>query len=850
MNEQKLQEFFPSSPSPIIPVGKMYVVKRNGLYQEMNFEKIVQRIKNACCKSPGLFSVEPHILAQKVVLGLYEGVTTIMLDNLMAEIAASMNTIHPDYGKLAAIIAVDNLHKQTSGNFHGVVCELFENFDPKTNEHRPLISKSHFEIIMANIKRIEMAINYSFDYEYTYFGLKTLERSYLLRINDKIYERPQDMLMRVAIGIHGENIDDALETYRYLSSNHFIHATPTLFAAGTPLPQLSSCYLMTMAADSIEGIFRTVSDCAAISKTAGGIGINVHDIRARGSTIHGTNGISNGLVPMLRVFNSVARYVDQGGGKRMGSFAIYLEPWHADIMEFLDLKKNHGIEEHRARDLFYGLWIPDLFMQRVKANDVWSLMSPDTCPNLSNVWGEKFNELYTSYEQNSKNIVRQLPARTVWRAIVEAQVETGTPYIMFKDACNRKSNQQNLGTIKGSNLCTEIVQYTKPGEIAVCNLASLSLPQFIYNKKFDFEELKKVTAIITRNLNRIIDINHYPVIEARISNLRHRPIGIGVQGLADTFALMGYPYESEEARRLNFQIFEAIYYSALKTSCALAMTDGIYVTYEGSPMSNGKLQYDLWGVSSYDLLSSMGQCDWNDLCKDIAKYGVRNSLLVAPMPTASTAQILGNNESFEPFTSNMYVRRVLSGEFNILNKHMMRDLIARDLWTKEIREKIIRNRGSIQNIRELPQDIRDLYKTVWEIPISRQIQYAAERGIFIDQSQSFSLFVEKPTYGLLTSIYFSCWDKGLKTCVYYLRTKAAANPIQFTVVNNNNDDDDDDSPITSNGSRKTAAAAVVVAATDDDDASTSTASVDKNKKLRLTDTSDSSENFACINCSS
>lgn len=827
----------------------MYVVKRNGLYQEMNFEKIVQRIKNTC-ESLALFSVKPHNLAQKVILGLYEGVTTIMLDNLMAETAASMNTVHPDYGKLAAIIAVDNLHKRTSGDFHRVACDLFENVDANTNEHRPLISKSHFEIIVANIKRIETAINYSFDYEYTYFGLKTLERSYLLRIKDKIYERPQDMLMRVAIGIHGENIDDALETYRYLSTNHFIHATPTLFAAGTPQPQLSSCYLMTMAADSIEGIFRTVSDCAAISKTAGGIGISVHDIRARGSTIHGTNGISNGLVPMLRVFNSVARYVDQGGGKRMGSFAIYLEPWHADIMAFLDLKKNHGIEEHRARDLFYGLWIPDLFMQRVKADDVWSLMSPDTCPNLSNVWGEKFNQLYTSYERNSKNIIRQLPARTVWRAIIEAQVETGTPYIMFKDACNRKSNQQNLGTIKGSNLCTEIVQYTRPGEIAVCNLASLALPQFVRNKQFDFKELHKVTAIITRNLNRIIDINHYPVPEARISNLRHRPIGIGVQGLADTFALMGHPYESEEARRLNFQIFEAIYYSALKTSCALAMTDGTYTTYEGSPLSNGKLQYDLWGASSYDLLASMGQCNWDDLCEDIAKYGVRNSLLVAPMPTASTAQILGNNESFEPFTSNMYVRRVLSGEFNILNKHMMRDLIARNLWTKEIREKIIRNRGSIQNIRELPQDIRDLYKTVWEIPISRQIQYAAERGIFIDQSQSFSLFVAKPTYGTLSSIYFSCWDKGLKTCVYYLRTKAAANPIQFTVVNS---DRADDSPITIGDNRRSATAATTAAvsavAAIATNASTSTAAVDNNTKS-TTDTSDSSVEFSCINCSS
>lgn len=583
------------------------------------------------------------------------------------------------------------------------------------------------------------------------------------------------MLMRVSIGIHGEDIDSAINTYNLLSEKYFTHASPTLFSAGTPRPQLSSCFLIAMKDDSIEGIYDTLKQCALISKSAGGIGVHVHCIRAKGSYIAGTNGVSNGLVPMLRVYNNTARYVDQGGNKRPGAFAVYLEPWHADVFEFLDLKKNTGKEEVRARELFYALWIPDLFMKRVESNGHWSLMCPHDCPGLADCWGEEFEKLYEQYEQE-KRYIKQVPAQVLWKAIIEAQVETGTPYMLYKDACNSKSNQKNLGTIKCSNLCTEIVEYTSPDEVAVCNLASVALNMFVNNDKtYSFEKLKEVTKTITKNLNKIIDVNFYPIPEAKNSNMRHRPIGIGVQGLADTFVLMRIPYESDAAIKLNQQIFETIYYGALEASCELAEKDGVYETYAGCPVSQGILQYDMWNKKPTDLWN------WAALKEKIAKHGLRNSLLLAPMPTASTAQILGNNESFEPFTSNIYQRRVLSGEFQIVNHHLLRDLTEADLWDDEMKNLIIHNNGSIQNIEAIPKDIRELYKTVWEISVKTSIQMAADRGAFIDQSQSFNIHVAEPNYGKLTSIHFYAWKMGLKTGMYYLRTKPAANAIQFTV---------------------------------------------------------------------
>lgn len=587
-------------------------------------------------------------------------------------------------------------------------------------------------------------------------------------------ERPQQMLMRVSIGIHGEDIDSAINTYNLLSEKYFTHASPTLFSAATPRPQLSSCFLIAMKDDSIEGIYDTLKQCALISKSAGGIGLHTHCIRARGTYIAGTNGISNGLVPMLRVYNNTARYVDQGGNKRPGAFAVYLEPWHADIFEFLDLKKNTGKEEMRARELFYALWIPDLFMKRVEKNENWSLMCPHNCPGLADCWGEEFEALYEKYEQE-KRFSKQIPAQELWKAIIEAQVETGTPYMLYKDACNRKSNQKNLGTIKCSNLCTEVVQYTSSDEVAVCNLASIALNMFVENKEYNFKKLKEVTKIVTQNLNKIIDVNFYPVPEAKNSNMRHRPIGIGVQGLADAFVLMRIPYESEKAILLNQQIFETIYYGALEASCELAEKEGVYSSYEGSPASQGILQYDMWNKTPTDLW------DWAALKQKIAKHGLRNSLLLAPMPTASTAQILGNSESFEPFTSNIYQRRVLSGEFSVVNHHLLTDLTQADLWDEDMKNLIIYNNGSIQDIEKIPKEIRDLYKTVWEISLKTSIQMAADRGAFIDQSQSFNIHVAKPNYGKLTSIHFHAWKMGLKTGMYYLRTKPAANAIQFTV---------------------------------------------------------------------
>merc|ERR1712038_1154982 len=710
----------------------------------------------------------------KVINGLYPGVTTVELDNLAAEIAATMTTKHPDYAILAARIVVANLHKETKKVFSEVVQDLRNIVSH--GRPAPMISEFHYNIIMKNADRLNSAIIYDRDFSYQYFGIKTLERSYLLKIDGKVVERPQHMLMRVAVGIHGEDIEAAIETYNMLSEKLFTHASPTMFNAATPRPQLSSCFLLTMASDSIEGIYDTLKRCALISKSAGGIGLNIHCIRSTGSYIGGTNGTSNGLVPMLRVFNNTARYVDQGGNKRPGAFAIYLEPWHADIFDFLDLRKNHGKEEQRARDLFYALWVPDLFMKRVEEDGQWSLMCPDECPGLHEVWGEEFEALYEKYEREGR-ARRKVKAQKLWYSIIESQIETGTPYMLYKDACNRKSNQQNLGTIKCSNLCTEIVEYSSPDEIAVCNLASIAVNQFVDAQKrtYDFEQLKRVAKVATKNLNKIIEVNFYPVEEARNSNMRHRPIGIGIQGLADAYILMRLPFESEEACLLNKQIFETIYYGALEASCELAQVDGPYSTYQGSPVSQGKLQYDMWGVTPTDLH------DWSALKAKIAEHGIRNSLLLAPMPTASTAQILGNNESVEAYTSNIYSRRVLSGEFQIVNQHLLKDLTDRNLWDDDMKNRIIAAGGSVQNIDEIPDNIKALYKTVWEISQKTIITMAADRGAYIDQSQSLNIHIAEPTYKKLTSMHFTAWKKGLKTGLYYLRTKPATQAIQFTV---------------------------------------------------------------------
>merc|ERR1711899_399813 len=690
----------------------------------------------------------------KVIQGLYAGVTTVELDNLAAEIAATMTTKHPDYAILAARIVISNLHKETKKVFSEVITDLYNmrSHDRPT----PMISEEHYKIIMANADRLNSAIVSNRDFNYQYFGFKTLERSYLLKIDGKVVERPQHMLMRVSVGIHGTDIDAAIETYDLLSQKLFTHASPTLFNAATRRPQLSSCFLLTMADDSIEDIYDTLKRCALISKSAGGIGLNVHCIRATGSYIAGTNGTSNGLVPMLRVFNNTARYVDQGGNKRPGAFAIYLEPWHADIFEFLDLRKNHGKEEIRARDLFYALWIPDLFMKRVEENGVWSLMCPHQCPGLSDCWGDEFEKLYKRYENEGK-YMKQVKAQDVWYAIIESQIETGTPYMLYKDSCNRKSNQQNLGTIKCSNLCTEIVEYSSPDEIAVCNLASIAVNAFVDKEKrtYDFEQLKRVAKVATKNLNKIIEVNFYPVEEARNSNMRHRPIGIGIQGLADAYILMRLPFESEEACLLNKQIFETIYYGALEASCELAQVDGPYSTYQGSPVSQGILQYDMWGVTPTSLH------DWAALKAKIAKHGVRNSLLMAPMPTASTAQILGNNESVEAYTSNIYTRRVLSGEFQVVNQHLLRDLTELGVWSDDVKNEIISNNGSIQAVACIPDNIKKLYKTVWEISQKNVIRQAADRGAFIDQSQSLNIHIAEPNFGKMSSTHFFGWESGL-----------------------------------------------------------------------------------------
>ncbi|VIO97929.1 ribonucleoside-diphosphate reductase large chain, putative [Brugia malayi] len=751
-----------------------YVVKRDGRHEAVSFDKIARRIMKLCY---GLSQdrVDHIEISQKVIAGLYKGVTTVELDNLAAEIAADMITKHPDYATLASRITVSNLHKKTEKSFSKLSRRLYNATHPKSGRHMPLISKELFDIIQNNANLLDSAIVHERDYLYTYFGLKTLERSYLLQINGELAERPQHMLMRVALGIHGEDIEAALETYNLMSERWFTHATPTLFNSGTCTPQMSSCFLLTMFEDSIEGIFETLKKCALISKSAGGIGLNVHCIRASGSAIAGTNGVSNGLVPMLRVFNNAARYVDQGGNKRPGAFAVYLEPWHADIFDFLELRKNVGDELERCRDLFFGLWVPDLFMERVRDDKIWSLMCPAECPGLEDSWGEAFEKLYTQYEEEGR-YRKQVPARKLWETIVFTQIETGMPYMVYKDTCNRKTNQQNLGTIKCSNLCTEVVLYSSREEIAVCNLASIALGRFVTSEmKYDFKMLHEVTKVVVKNLNKVIDRNYYPIPEAERSNKRHRPIGIGVQGLADAFILMRYPFTSEKARDLNKRIFETIYYAALEASCDLAKEQGPYESYEGSPISKGILQFDMWGVTPTD------QCDWGTLREKIAKFGIRNSVLLSPMPTASTAQILGNNESIEPYTSNVYTRNVLSGSFQIFNMHLMNDLMHLDLWDDDMKLEIIKNKGSIQNIERIPQEIRDLYRTVWEMSQRDIIDMAADRGAFIDQSQSLNIFIARPNYGNITSMHFYGWQKGLKTGMYYLRTRPAVDAVQFTV---------------------------------------------------------------------
>ncbi len=754
----------------------MQVTKRDNRKEDVSFDKITARVKKLCYGLDQKY-IEPIDIAKKVIQGLYDGVKTTELDNLAAETAATMASMHPDYAILAARIAISNLHKNTDKSFSSTMERLYNYIDPKTGEPAGLISTETIETIRKYSSKLDSAIIYDRDYSFDFFGFKTLERSYLLRMDKEIVERPQHLFMRAAVGIHGEDIDAAIETYNLMSEKWFIHATPTLFNAGTPKPQLSSCFLLSMTEDSISGIFETLSRCAKISQSAGGIGLSIHNIRAQGSYIKGTGGTSNGIVPMLKVFNDTARYVDQGGGKRKGAFAIYLEPWHADIKDFLDLRKNHGKEEQRARDLFYALWIPDLFMQRVKDNGEWSLFCPNECPGLADTYGGEFEALYHKYESEGR-ARKTIKAQDLWFEILTAQIETGNPYILYKDAANKKSNQKNLGTIKSSNLCTEIIEYTDRDEVAVCNLASISLPKFVNNetKEFDYQKLEDVTRVITRNLNKIIDINYYPIQEARNSNMRHRPIGIGVQGLADAYMLMRYSFDSEEAKQMNKDIFETIYYASISESCELAKVNGHYETFKGSPTSEGILQFDLWNVEPSN------RYDWETLKSNIVENGIRNSLLLAPMPTASTSQILGNNECFEPYTSNIYTRRTLSGEYIIVNKHLLKDLIGLDLWNEDLRQELMANNGSIQSIEGIPDEMKSLYKTVWELSQKVIIDQAADRGAYICQSQSLNLFVENPNFGKLSSMHFYAWQQGLKTGMYYMRSKAAVDPIKFTLA--------------------------------------------------------------------
>jgi len=760
--------------------GPMHVIKRDGAQQEVRFDSITNRIRNLCDGLDPKF-VDPVPVTQKVIEGFYNGISSGEIDTLAAETCAYMSQKHHDFSTLAARIAVSNLHKSTDARFSETCRKLYEYHD-KQGRPASLIANDVWEFVEANAKALDDAVDYTRDYGYDYFGFKTLEKSYLLRIHNKIAERPQHMLMRVSCGIHCGDVEKAIETYDMMSNRFFTHATPTLFNAGTPCPQMSSCFLLTVQDDSIEGIYDTLKQCALISKCAGGIGLAVSNIRAAGSYIRGTNGYSNGLLPMLRNFNETARYVDQGGGKRKGSFAMYLEPWHADVYDFLEMKKNHGKEEQRARDLFYALWIPDLFMKRVKENGEWTLFCPNeaydqkTNKGLIDVWGEEFEQMYTQLEADGKGR-KTVKAQQLWFRILESQMETGTPYMLYKDAANRKSNQQNLGTIHSSNLCTEIIEYTSKDEVAVCNLASISLTSFAKdsNTPYDFDGLYRVTKVATRNLNKVIDRNHYPIPETHRSNMKHRPIGLGVQGLADAFMIMRLPFESATAKTLNEDIFETIYFAACEASCELAEQLGAYESFAGSPASKGLLQFDLW-----DRKPKSGRWDWASLKAKIAKHGLRNSLMVAPMPTASTAQILGNNESFEPYTQNLYVRRTLSGEFVQVNKHLLRDLIAQGLWTDDVRMQLIAHNGSVQNI-DVPANIKELYKTVWEIKQRHILDMAADRGAYIDQSQSLNIHMIDATTAKLSSMHFHGWQIGLKTGMYYLRTKAAVDAIKFTV---------------------------------------------------------------------
>ncbi len=823
-----------------------YVLKRNGETEPMSFDKILKRVKGL---GQNNLKVNYSQLTQKIVDRLYDKIPTSLIDELTAQQCASLATTNPDYGTLASRILISNHHKNTESDFFKV-CEKLYNFHDIHNDHHPIISHKQFNIISKFRNEFQKMLHYDRDFLIDYFGFKTLERAYLLRINKVVVERPQQMWLRVAICIHGENLKLVKQSYDLMSQKYFTHATPTLFNAGTPRPQLSSCYLIAMESDSIKGIYSTLADCASISKWAGGIGLHLHNIRASGSHIRGTNGTSNGLVPMLRVFNSTARYCDQGGGKRKGSFAMYLEPWHADIEHFLELKKNHGDEESRARDLFYAMWIPDLFMERIQSDGKWTLMCPDKCPGLSDVYGDKFKQLYEQYENEGRGN-KVVKARDVWFQILDSQIETGTPYMLYKDACNKKSNQKNLGTIKSSNLCCEIVEYSDPNETAVCNLASIALSKFIietqnpftnvtiYTKdncnwclllkallkrksinfvekhvassefdefkkthnvetipllydgerqiggftdtlnilrnKFNYKELHEVTKVVTNNLNNVIDINFYPTDKTSVSNNKHRPIGIGVQGLADAFALLDIPFHSELAKEVNKNIFETIYHAALEASMEISKEKGSYSSFKGSPASQGILQFDMWGVNPSN------RYDWDSLKLNIVEHGLRNSLLVAPMPTASTSQILGNNECFEPFTSNIYARRTIAGQFVCINKYLLHELIELDLWNERIKQNIVKYNGSIQQIDGIPKFLKDKYKIVWEIPMKHVLEMSADRGAFICQSQSTNLWMKDPNYNKLTAMHFFAWKKGLKTGIYYLRTKAKAAPQQFTV---------------------------------------------------------------------
>ncbi len=763
----------------------MYVVKRDGHREPVMFDKITERIKKLCYGLNEL--VDPVKVAMRVIEGLYDGVSTSELDNLAAETAASMTIAHPDYAQLAARVAISNLHSNTKKSFSETMKDMYHYVNPRNGQDAPLIADDVFKVIQENAAFLDSHIIYTRDFNYDYFGFKTLERSYLLKINGKIVERPQHMLMRVSVGIHLDDLKSVIETYDLMSKKFFTHATPTLFNAGTPKPQMSSCFLLAMQDDSIDGIYDTLKQTAKISQSAGGIGLSIHNVRATGSYIRGTNGTSNGIVPMLRVFNDTARYVDQGGGKRKGSFAIYIETWHADIFDFLDLKKNTGKEEMRARDLFFAMWTSDLFMKRVQEDSTWTLMCPNECPGLYDVYGEEFEALYTDYEFRGKGR-KTIRARELWEKILESQIETGTPYMLYKDAANRKSNHKNLGTIRSSNLCTEIMEFTSKDEIAVCNLASISLPMFIDNGQFDHQALYNVTKRVTRNLNKVIDRNYYPVKEAENSNMRHRPVGLGVQGLADAFIMLRMPFTSDEAKKLNQEIFETLYFAAVTASMEMAKEEGPYSTFEGSPMSQGEFQHNMWGMKDEEL---SGRWDWASLRKEVVEHGVRNSLLVAPMPTASTSQILGNNEAFEPYTSNIYTRRVLSGEFIVVNKHLLEDLVKLGLWNEDLKQEIMRHNGSVQNIDKIPQDLKELYKTVWEMSMKDIIDMSRQRGYFIDQSQSLNLFMQDANYSKLTSMHFYAWQSGLKTGMYYLRTKAAVDAIKFTL---NNDKKEETAP--------------------------------------------------------